>query len=445
MSSYFIESFKIDKLWGYQDINLTFHKDVNVLIGPNGSGKTTILNLLHAILLADLPSLLNVNFEHAEIKLRGFKGRSVRTVTAKVNTEDGLLELGLGKNKFPLAINAISGGKPPEVRSIEPIRIEPIRTIPGSTLRSFLREKIMTENLCTELAALVLLVWLPVSRRLPLRENDEEHHTRTERLESVDLHLEELLEGLSRYHSILNAQLSERYREFEHQVLSVILYSKEHDQFRLIRNSTLHSFPTKIEKAQLLGAFESAGLLDEQMQSRINDHFAAAERVVKRIGENPGVFEEEDILVLPLISRTKTMVKYARKLEEDREKIFAPLRRYEDTVNSFLKDKFIEVNESGQLKIELSSSAPTSELDPRYLSSGEKQILILLTEALLKVDEPVVYIADEPELSLHVTWQEKLLESLVALGDQKQIIVATHSPDIVGKFQDKIIDLGGQS
>ena len=136
------------------------------------------------------------------------------------------------------------------------------------------------------------------------------------------------------------------------------------------------------------------------------------------------------------------MVEHARKLEEDREKIFASLRRYEETVNSFLNDKSIKVDESGNLKIE---SPLQSHLNTHHLSSGEKQILILLTQALLRVDEPVVYIADEPELSLHVTWQEKLLESLVTLGGQKQIIVATHSPDIVGDFRDKVIDLESQS
>ena len=73
MSSYFIESFKIEKLWGYRDINLTFNNDVNVLIGPNGSGKTTILNLFHSILSGDLRSLVNFNFQHAEIKLKGFQ------------------------------------------------------------------------------------------------------------------------------------------------------------------------------------------------------------------------------------------------------------------------------------------------------------------------------------------------------------------------------------
>ena len=430
MSSYFIESFKIEKLWGYRDIDLTFNNDVNVLIGPNGSGKTTILHLLHAILSADLPSLLNVNFEQAEIKLRGFKGRSVRTVTAKVNTEDESLELGLGKNKFPIAINAIFGRK-----SSEPRSAEPIRTIPGSTLRGFLRQKIMTENLYTELAALVPLVWLPVSRRLPLRENDEERHTRTERLESVDLRLEELLESLSRYHSILNAQLSERYKEFERQVLSVILFSKEHDQLKSIRNSVFHSPPTEAEKDQLLDAFEAAGFLDESMQSRIDDHFAAfdaAKKVFPLIHAGKDIpLEFEDTFVIPLIGRTKAMVKYARELEEDKERIFASLRLYEETVNSFLNDKSIKVDENGLLKIK---SPSPSALNWHFLSSGEKQILILLTQALLKFDNPIVYIADEPELSLHITWQEKLLKSLVTLGGQMQVIVANALSRYCRKF-----------
>jgi predicted ATPase len=80
-------------------------------------------------------------------------------------------------------------------------------------------------------------------------------------------------------------------------------------------------------------------------------------------------------------------------------------------------------------------------IDWRLLSSGEKQILILLTQALLSERSPVVYVADEPELSLHVSWQEKLLGALTKLAGRCQFIVATHSPDIAAGFGSKIIDL----
>ena len=443
MSSYFIESFKITKLWGYRDIELRFNSDVNILIGPNGSGKTTILHLLYSILSADLRSVLEVNFDQVEIKLRSFKGRSKRTV--KIDATSG--KLSVGQKTFEIDVDMISDLRFPRYyRHPETGRIHK-RTLP----RRIARERMVPGY--GVLTDLVPIVWLPVSRHLPVTEGEEERHTETDPVELVDLQLRKLFIDLSRYHSGLNTRLSKRHKVFEHQVLSMMLYSKEHDQPDSILNSITSALPTKAQKEQLLRAFEAAGLLDEQTQSRIDDHFAAVEEVVKRWRTSKNIqLTVKDIFVFPLINRTKVMVEYADKLEEDRENIFKPLRHYEEIVNSFLNDeeiadsfvdeKSVKVEEGGELKIE-SSSSPN--LDPLVLSSGGKQILILLTQALLTVNEPVVYVADEPELSLHVSWQEKLLESLKSLGGQVQIIVATHSPDIVGKFMDKVIDLGRES
>ena len=437
MGSYFIKSFKITKLWGYQDIDLNFNDDVNILIGPNGSGKTTILNLLHSILSVDLCNILNVNFDQAEIKLREFKGRSVRTVKASV--ADRLLKLSVGKYTFKIDVDMIS-----DLRFSRYYRHSETREIIRRTSpRHTVRRRIVPEGVYDALTDLVPIVWLPVSRRLLVTEDEEERYTGTDSLESVDLRLEELSGDLSIYYSRLNAMLSEHYRKFEHQALSVTLYSEEDVQL----DSIPPSFPTEAEKKQLLRAFEAAGLLDEDMRVRIDEHFAEVGKVLEMIREIKDTDSDlglvlGDLLVLLLIRQTHSMVGYARELEEDRERIFKPLRDYEETVNSFLNEKSVKVDEDGKLKIE--SSSP-SGLNPHLLSSGEKQILILLTQALLKVDEPVVYIADEPELSLHVAWQEKLLESLESLSGKMQIIVATHSPDIVGKFTDKVIDLGRKS
>ena len=379
-----------------------------------------------------MQGILDIKFSEAKIKLRSFKGRSVRTVFAKIDSEDRLLRIGVGQLKFNIDIDYISRSGFSEYYSF-----------PDSGVRSrnLVRErKLGPEKLYTVLNPLVPIIWLPLNRRQSVTKEDENRfYARAELGESVDLRLDGLLDpGIPDYYTYLNALLTERYKEFEHKALSVILYSKEHDQLGAFPLSA----PTQIDKDQLLRAFEAAGLLNKQMQIKINNHFAAAEEVAKRFQENIGkksALDFEDILVLPLIGRTKAMVEYAEKLERDREEIFAILRLYEKNINSFLENKFIKIDENGRFRIK---SADGSDLDPRILSSGEKQILILLTEALLRADEPVVYIADEPELSLHISWQEKLLESLMTLGEQMQIIVATHSPDIVGKYQSRIIDLG---
>lgn len=431
MRHHYIESFKINELWGYRkEIEISFNRDVNILIGPNGSGKTTILNLMHSILSADVRGILSSKFKRIEIKLKGFKTRSEKQISIEVS--DRSLIFGINDKEYRIRIiDTTSGRRIPE----DMISSEKSSTVWERVPRSYERVRRLPGELHDELTSLVPLVWLPVSRRVPpTSENEEDRYTRKGLLESVDVRLHVLLEGLFHYHSRLNTQLSDRYSDFERQALSVMLYSKEHDKISTIT----YSLPTESEKKQLIGAFDAAGLLNEQMQSRIEEHFAAAEKVNKRISEND-TLSFEDYLVIPLMSRTKSMVEYAGKLEKYRTEIFAPIRLYEDTVSSYLEDKTIVIDKDGNLKIMLSSK---SELNWPSLSSGEKQILIMFTQALLRYNHPVVYVTDEPELSLHVTWQVKLLESLVKIGGQKQIIVATHSPDIVGDFRDKVIDLG---
>ena len=69
------------------------------------------------------------------------------------------------------------------------------------------------------------------------------------------------------------------------------------------------------------------------------------------------------------------------------------------------------------------------------LSSGEKQLIVLL--ACLSFSEEAkeshVYIVDEPEVSLHISWQEKFVDALLEASPNTQFILATHSPSIIAK------------
>ena len=68
---------------------------------------------------------------------------------------------------------------------------------------------------------------------------------------------------------------------------------------------------------------------------------------------------------------------------------------------------------------------------PYQLSSGEKQMLIILLTVLVEDNLPYVLFMDEPEASLHLEWQKRLVDLCVELNPNVQIILTTHSPAIV--------------
>ncbi len=71
------------------------------------------------------------------------------------------------------------------------------------------------------------------------------------------------------------------------------------------------------------------------------------------------------------------------------------------------------------------------KLSPYQLSSGEKQILVILLTVLVQDHEPSVLLMDEPEVSLHVEWQQKLIAMIRQLNPHVQIILTTHSPAVI--------------
>lgn len=113
--------------------------------------------------------------------------------------------------------------------------------------------------------------------------------------------------------------------------------------------------------------------------------------------------------------------------------LLRPLRQFELTVNAFLKDKKIVIghNESafvptGKLSVTFNGSAYELE----SLSSGERQIVTMLYFATRDFVANGVVLIDEPEISLHVDWQRKILSQISSHAPDKQIIACTHSPEI---------------
>ena len=102
--------------------------------------------------------------------------------------------------------------------------------------------------------------------------------------------------------------------------------------------------------------------------------------------------------------------------------------RFQDIVDDLFSEtgKKIVRNEN-----EIRFSQIGEMLTPYQLSSGEKQMLVILLTVLVENEQPYVLFMDEPEVSLHIEWQKRLIDLCLELNPNVQIILTTHSPAVV--------------
>ena len=103
--------------------------------------------------------------------------------------------------------------------------------------------------------------------------------------------------------------------------------------------------------------------------------------------------------------------------------------------------KKIRVNNN---KIEIYDNIRKCKLDVNMLSSGEKHQIILLGDIIFSSANSNLIIIDEPEISLHVKWQESFIDNIIDILKRNKVnlIIATHSPFIINKYWDYAQRLG---
>src|SRR5262249_15874513 len=113
-------------------------------------------------------------------------------------------------------------------------------------------------------------------------------------------------------------------------------------------------------------------------------------------------------------------------------------------INGFYKDKQVAFD----LKLGISfKSRSGTVIAPIALSSGERQLLMLFSNVLVALDRRSIFIIDEPELSLNVKWQRRLIDALLdfSKGAAVQFVLATHSIELLSRYQRHVVRLGTNS
>ena len=110
------------------------------------------------------------------------------------------------------------------------------------------------------------------------------------------------------------------------------------------------------------------------------------------------------------------------------QKISAPKKRFQDLIDELFADTGKTIVRTAN---EIFFSQIGETLVPYQLSSGEKQMLAILLTVLIQDNKHCVLFMDEPEVSLHVEWQKRLIDIVLEMNPNVQIILTTHSPAVV--------------
>ncbi|WP_348686680.1 AAA family ATPase [uncultured Cobetia sp.] len=417
----FIDEVIIEGFWGDRVIKFELNDDINFIIGVNGSGKTTMVNLIVAALMVDVIELDRLDFTKITIKLKSRHSRKKPSVIISKEGDDYHIV------SYIIKESATDKG---EIYSLDNVSMNNFRSNPRK-VSGLNRNRFFSKQIKLELTKLVNVSWLSVHRAsneiYALDENEFYEST-------VDKKLQELSNRMVRYFSTLGKAGSELLEAFQKTVFLSMLHRKG--------NKPLFSVAKEIdieaEKAALEGIFEQFRVPPKDFQNRLDSHFDSLSKAKEKLINSPEVLTTPDVSVLIGTERIDYIVEEWNKLLEKRRQIFEPRDTFISIVNSMFIRKEILINSQNELQLITQSG---KNLPLSSLSSGEKQLLIVLGEALLQEKNNWVYIADEPELSLHVLWQEKLVENLRAINPSAQILFATHSPDVVSTFGSKVFDM----
>ena len=421
-----IDSVEVHGFWGNKRAFAKFNQDVTIFVGRNGTGKTTFVNLIAAVISVDITQLSILQFDSVKIKLvdRKYK-KKVRTLNISRHPYDDnigveIYDYKLGNKHYQLLAESRISSRTVKNR---------INTARG--LLSHNREQYI--ELKQELSDLVELLQISVYRQSYDQSLEADPR---QRVSAVDERLRQLFEKFARYQLKLETRLNEISKRFQQETVSSLLYNQSFDILAVDKNELKKIDLNKLSQ-DLYAAFKELGI--QNKNQNIETHIERIGTAIDSLQQKSSL-TVDDVLALPLIYRTNHIIKSLSESEKEKNQIAKSRQNFFQILSDFMIGKgFHYDNKSGEFSFTLDDSP--QPFPWTSLSSGEKQLLIQFLEVLLQESRSVIFIADEPEISLHVIWQENLLKAIRNLNENAQLIVATHSPDIVADFRDNVVDM----
>jgi predicted ATPase len=368
--------------------SIEFDRHLNIIYGLNGSGKTSLLKILHSAMTGDTEILRNVPFNEAEVQIfsitfeKKFTRKIVKQKISLIEDDESTYEVSeksvAGKRGLKRSESSLIWKESPELEDRDHLTRWSHRYLPTTRLH---------------------VAYTPFDR--------------TSLLKSGERLTEEMLdtffaESIERLWTSYSADILQEVSNAQEKGLASILKA-------VLSTSKTKRQPKK--EINLEVAYSGVKrFLERQGSPRI---LGSYEQFIKRYGNSASL---------------RRVVRDIFQIEEGINKAMAPRQQLEKLVQRLYSgNKKIAF---GDRKIIVKGS-DGSEIGLATLSSGEKHLLQIFLETMIVGESSLII--DEPEISMHVDWQNDLVTTLQTLNPDAQLIIATHSPEIMANIPDKNI------
>lgn len=444
-----LKSFYINNLYGYRNVHIDFENTIKILIGENGLGKTTVLNIIYYCLSKNFERLNNLQFESIEI---------VFDTKNRVVIKKDILDKHLKLDKENSSSHFTE-------------LISKINTDDEKKLRNIINDKSLSfQHKRLELQRILKTIGINI--------NAPAHYI----FELITKYFDEV-DGNKFYDVIkiidknVNAKILyfPTYRRIEEDIKNIGYYSRENLnenihklKFRkdLLINTEynndviqfgmkdveqrIEEITSEIAHSSMLGFSDiTAEMLHQLLTDFPNVDTKKRKKIdldklniiLERIGQNMTLEDREKIkdYIKTGNNSNKGLLFFIDKLIDlynKQEHQDTAIKGFVEVCNHYLTDKrYIYDEREVSLDIFHSHEKYVNKegskiIDLNKLSSGEKQIVSLFSKIYLEENERFIVLFDEPELSLSIFWQQRLLPDIVKSNKCDFLLAVTHSPFI---------------